>query len=227
MSNELTEASFLEDVATHEMQVLRDDGVYRHVRFKRPGTGCMHFDLITWPGYLCYCGDMGTFVFTRLLDMFEFFRTDREHARRRGDRRLFVNHGYWAEKLVAVDSQRRCGSAMEYSAEKLRAYVNETRLEWIRDARRSDWLSQKERRHLWEEVDHEVLSRIDDDGEEAAYIAMRDFRWIPKRGHCAPEYEFTDLGEIEFKQYTHSFQWCCFALSWGIEQYDRAAEIAL
>jgi len=129
MTYELTEASFLKDVATHEMQLLRDDGVYRHLRFKRPGTVCMYFDLITWPGFLCYTGDMGTFVFTRLRDMFEFFRTDREYAQRRGDRQLFVNHGYWSEKLVAVDSQRRNGSAMEFSEALLRAYVNETRLE--------------------------------------------------------------------------------------------------
>lgn len=226
MTYQLLESEFLADVATHEMQVLRDDGVYRHVRFKRPGTMCMHFDLITWPGYLCYTGDMGSFVFYRLNDMFEFFRTDREHLRRRGDRRLGVNLSYWAEKLVAVDGQRRHGSAMEFSEPQLRAYVNETRLQWVRDARRAGLLSQEERRKLWEEVDHEVLSRIDDDGEEAAYIALRDFRWMPKRGHCAPEYEFTDFWEIEFKQYTHTFQWCCYALAWGIEQYDAAREVA-
>lgn len=224
MTYELTEASFLKDVATHEMQLLRDDGVYRHLRFKRPGTICMYFDLITWPGSLCYTGDMGTFVFTRLRDMFEFFRTDREYAQRRGDRQLFVNHGYWSEKLVAVDSQRRNGSAMEFSEALLRAYVNETRLEWIREARASGSLSREERRELWEEVDNEVLSRIDD-GEDAVYIALRDFRCFPKRGHCAPEYEFTDFWEIEFKQFTRRFQWCCFALAWGIERYDSAQEV--
>lgn len=224
MTYELTEASFLKDVATHEMQLLRDDGVYRHLRFKRPGTVCMYFDLITWPGFLCYTGDMGTFVFTRLHDMFEFFRTDREYARRRGDRQLFVNHGYWSEKLVAVDGQRHAGGAMEFSGAKMQAYVNEARLEWIREARASGALSREERRELWEEVDNEVLSRIDD-GEDAVYIALRDFRWIPKRGRCAQEYEFTDFWEIEFKQFTHRFQWCCFALAWGIERYDSAQEV--
>lgn len=224
MTYELTEASFLKDVATHEMQLLRDDGVYRHLRFKRPGTVCMYFDLITWPGFLCYTGDMGTFVFTRLRDMFEFFRTDREYAQRRGDRQLFVDHGYWSEKLVAVDGQRSNGSAMEFSEALLRAYVNETRLEWIREARASGSLSRDERRELWEEVDNEVLSRIDD-GEDAVYIALRDFRWIPKRGRCVPEYEFTDFWEIEFKQFTRRFQWCCFALAWGIERYDSAQEV--
>ena len=226
MTYELTEASFLKDVATHEMQQLRDDGVYRHLRFKRPDTTCMYFDLVTWPGVLCYTGDMGTFVFTRLRDMFEFFRTDREYAQRRGDRQLFVNHCYWSEKLVAVDGQRHCGSAMEFSEAKLRAYVNETRLAWIREARANGELSRDERRELWEEVDHEVLDRLDDDGEQAAYLALREFCWRPRRTKCSPVFEFADFWDCEFRQYTHAFQWCCFALAWGIERYDLAKAAA-
>lgn len=70
--------------------MLHEDGIYRHIRFRQPGTMCMHFDLITWPGYLCYTGDMGTYVFTRLADMFEFFRTDLTYAPRTG-RLLAVN----------------------------------------------------------------------------------------------------------------------------------------
>lgn len=77
---DITEETFLADVAAHQIHVLRDDGVHRHIRFKRPGTYCMQFDLITWPGYLCYTGDMGTYVFNRLEDMFEFFRTGRSRA---------------------------------------------------------------------------------------------------------------------------------------------------
>ena len=61
-----TVARFQHDIATHQVVILRDDGVYRHIRFKRPTTMCMHFDLVTWPGYLCYSGDMGCFVFSRL-----------------------------------------------------------------------------------------------------------------------------------------------------------------
>jgi len=90
MSAAYSEESFLRDVAEHAMLLIRDDGVSRHVRFAQPGTGCMHFDLITWPGYLCYTGDMGTYVFQRLTDMFEFFRTDREYKKRNGAK-LAVN----------------------------------------------------------------------------------------------------------------------------------------
>lgn len=53
--------------------------------------------------YLCYTGDMGTYVFQRLTDMFEFFRTDREYKKRNGGK-LAVNLSYWGEKLQATPS---------------------------------------------------------------------------------------------------------------------------
>ena len=50
---------FAKDTATHAMTILRDDGLYRHLRFKRPNTSSYYFDIITWPGYLAITGDMG------------------------------------------------------------------------------------------------------------------------------------------------------------------------
>lgn len=32
------EREFLKDIADHRMTVLRDDGLYRHIRFQEPGT---------------------------------------------------------------------------------------------------------------------------------------------------------------------------------------------
>jgi hypothetical protein len=69
-----TQEQFLKEVSTHQFTVLHESGLYRHLRFKRPGTGIMHFDIVTWPGYLAYSGDMGCFVFQRLDDMLEFFK---------------------------------------------------------------------------------------------------------------------------------------------------------
>lgn len=88
------ESRFPGDIATHQMTVKRNDGIYRHLRFGQPGTGTMAFSLTTWPGYLAYTGDMGDYMFCRLDDMFQFFRTDRQ-----------PNYGYWAEKVVAMDKQ--------------------------------------------------------------------------------------------------------------------------
>lgn len=219
----LTENEFLKDVETHVVEVQHEDGVYRHIRFRKPGTMCMHFDLITWPGYLCYTGDMGTFVFTRLADMFEFFRTDRQYAERQG-RRLAVNLSYWSEKLEAVNGSRRGGSAEEFDLDRFRRVINEYRLNWIRgDAR--NLLTKDERRELWDAVSQDVLDRVDD-GDHIVYAAANEFTWKPTRYPTwqGRTWHFEDLWEHTFTDYTRRFRWCCFALAWGIEQYDISKE---
>jgi len=47
------------DLAEHVVTVLHSDGLYRHWRCQKPGTGMMGFDIVTWPGSLCFTGDMG------------------------------------------------------------------------------------------------------------------------------------------------------------------------
>jgi hypothetical protein len=221
MSKEVcSEERFLLDVAEHELIVVRDDGVNRHIRFKKPGTVCMHFDLITWPGYLCYTGDMGTYVFQRLTDMFEFFRTDREYARQRG-KKLSINLGYWTEKLIAVDGSRSGGKAEEFCREKFTAVINEYRVNWMRSAKDDGLLDKEGRRALWEAVDDEVLCYVDD-GEHRAQQAAYDFchgRHDKKKPYG---WQFDDLFEHDFTECTHSIVWCCYALSWGIQKYDES-----
>ena len=48
-----TEERFLKNAAAHQMEVLRDDGVNRHLRFRNPESSAYWFDIITWPGTLC------------------------------------------------------------------------------------------------------------------------------------------------------------------------------
>ncbi|SQC93443.1 Uncharacterised protein [Cedecea neteri] len=94
---------FLRDVALHTLQIHRDDGLYRHLRFKRPGTNAYYFDIVTWPGYLTITGDMGTWTFSRVSDMFNFFMDS--HF---GHRASFViNPGYWSEKFEAGAGRSR------------------------------------------------------------------------------------------------------------------------
>lgn len=221
MSHECTQELFLRDVAQHKMTVIRDDGVNRHIRFAQPGTGCMHFDLITWPGYLCYTGDMGTYVFQRLNDMFEFFRTDR-----RVPGKLGINLHYWTEKLVAVDGSRHGGKAKEFDQSKFRRVINEYRVQWMRDAKESGKLDAAGRRELWDAVDGEVLDQLEDSGDRAIYAAY-DFNHDPRAtSYRRDGWHFNELFEHDFTEYTHSMVWCCFALAWGIEQYDAAKQPA-
>lgn len=205
------ESCFLENVKEHEMIVLHDDGVYRHIRFKKPGTGCMHFDLVTWPGYLAYSGDMGCYVFCRLNDMFSFFRTDRIHNR---DGNLYINLSYWSEKLEAVDGNRRGGTAKEFSKEKFIRQLSETRLNWIRER----GLNKEQRRELWEAVRDQVLYRVDeDDSGQVSMSAAYDF----SERIGGKVFQFDDLWGYDFTQYTYRFIWCCYALAWGINKYDE------
>ncbi len=91
MTVEEYDKRFEGDIEKHEMKIYHDEGVYRHVRFGRPETNCMHFNLTTFPGRLCYSGDMGDFTFARVNDMFTFFNSKT------------INLGYWTEKLQSVD----------------------------------------------------------------------------------------------------------------------------
>lgn len=209
---------FERNIKDHVMEVIRDDGLYRHLRFRQPGTMCMHFDLVTWPGYLCYTGDMGTYVFTRTTDMLEFFRRP-EHCRYSIDMR------YWAEKVVAGDKSGSGDGVKEFSPEKFTQVVNQYRVQWIREAKQEGTLDREERRELWAAVQEEVLDRLTEGGEHAASTAAYEFSHH-KRGHDerGPSWYFQDFFEHDFTIYTHRFQWCCQALSWAVQKYDQAKQ---
>lgn len=204
------ESRFLGDVSEHEMIIFKDDGVHRHIRFKKPGTGCMHFDLITWPGYLCYTGDMGTYVFSRLNDMFEFFRTDREYMRLREGQTLAINPGYWGEKLQALDSS---DGLKKWSEEKFKKRAQEDFDGWIDGSDFTD--EQKEAAR--EQFAEDVIDQIGWCGKETAYRNMIDFEFNG-------ETPFQDWWEVDTDEDSVRFIWCCYALAWGIAKYDAAKE---
>src|ERR1022692_1751902 len=149
MDDKVTRETFSKDVAEHEMKTIRDDGLYRHLVFAKPGSYCMHFEVVTFPGYLCYVGDMGSFVFSRIEDMFEFFRGKS------------INPDYWSEKLLATD---RGDGHTEWSADKFRSVIEYYLTE------RGEPASQDIR----EAVEEEILSLLDD-GEHEAYRAAHEF----------------------------------------------------
>lgn len=190
-----TEESFLRDVGEHGMIVLKDDGVYRHLRFKKPESGDMFFDIVTWPGYLAYSGDMGCYVFSRIQDMFQFFRMRRESE---PNGRLSINLGYWAEKCEA---KARHDGIKEYCPNAFREQIEH----WLESRDATD--------EVREEVKKSVLCYADD-GEHAALRAAHEFE---HKG-----FRFTDFWEADCTKYTYRYIWCCYALAWGIRQYDAS-----
>ncbi|MEU7149143.1 hypothetical protein AB0B15_14075 [Streptomyces sp. NPDC045456] len=188
---------FARDTAQHEMTVLHDDGLYRHLRFMAPRSSEYWFDLITWPGRLAMCGDVGDdYVFSRTADMFEFFRSDRDWG---------INPHYWAEKLGGGRE-----SVKEYSEELFKRTVKEHVADAIRygDAPRG----------IGRAVRAEILGRFDLYDEEAAREALEEFEY--------EGFRFDDVWEWDFREYAWSFLWACHAIVSGIGRYDTAKAVA-
>jgi hypothetical protein len=203
---EPTEESFLKDVANHSMTVLLDQGVYRHLSFSNNGSFNQKFDIVTWPGFLAYSGDMGCFVFSRLNDMFGFFRNDKDK------KELQINPSYWGEKLQSVDRDGYHPGYKEYSPEKFKERVDEQVEEWIEE----NELNETQKDALRESIKEDVLYYADD-GEYEALEVLRDFCLEMDGDFC---FEFSDTWEWDLKDYTYRYIWCLYALVWSIEKYD-------
>lgn len=204
-----TEQLFLKEVANHQMAILRDDGVNRHVRFRQPNTNAFMFEIITWPGYLCFCGDMGTYVFSRIDDMFQFFRMDPERMPLTGGNTLPINPSYWGEKLVAESTFGH--GYKTFSADKFREAVKHAFDSYVEG---KEEVTPEADADLWQEIESLVLADVDN--EYAAMYCLSEFR--------SGEFEFTDYSEYNLKDYTWHFIWCCYALVWAIKQYDEARQ---
>lgn len=200
-----TTERFETEIADHVLTVIRDDGEYRHLRFQRPNTRAMSFDLLTWPGHLCYTGDMGTYVFSRVRDMFEFFRSPTADWRS-------VNLPYWAEKVLASDRSGIKGFCLDQFKDDIR--------EWLDGYAESEELSPHEIYELRSDVDEEVIqpaaSHFGSDG--AGMLAVTAALEYTHNGRPV----FQDFWEVDSTVYTHHYTWCCHAIVWGIAQYDAA-----
>ena len=198
-TQQCTEERFLADVAKHVMTIELDQGAHRSIRFGRPGSSCMYFRLNTWPGHLAFSGDMGTFVFERLHDMFEFFR------KHQSDKDLVpINPGYWMEKCEAQDAR---GEGMrEFDPSLLKHYVKEAHHEHYENLR------SQEARDCWDAIKDEVLGC--DPNLVRVHDALSDFRH--------GDFSFQDAWEWHLTRPTFRMLWCLYAISWGIQQYDAA-----
>ncbi len=243
---------FERDTADHEMEVLHDDGLYRHLRFSAPDTYCYGYDLVTWPGYLVICGDMGDYTFTRIRDMFEFFAGERQAPG--------INPSYWAQKLCGDRGGRDI--ARQYSEDAFRAHV----IEWFED--QTDLNAKSGRVRPWEAaiqmrrwrgftrrwrrrqflrlegamplrqalalsraLDEDVLRGAyvhDVSNEHGAHAALRAFEFPNRdevRYDAPPGLTIGDPWEWDLRDFDSSFLWACWAIVRGIQQY-RAAKSA-
>lgn len=198
---------FVGEVARHQLTVIRDNGIYRHLRFKRPGSIAYYFDLVTWPGYLAVTGDMGTWTFSRIDDMFEFF-TDSHFGHRES---FLINPGYWSEKFEAGAGRgRRESPCYEFDA---RAF-DEGLQQWL-DAYLEDCDDEDAADEAREAI--RELKGNDFPTENDAYHAVND-ALFPSG---VSTYEIME-GMGSLQTYSHHYLWICYAIVWGIERYRSA-----
>lgn len=195
---ELSYEEFREDIKNHQLKIIHDDGLHRHLLVSEPGTGCYHYRVTTWPGYLSFSGDMGCFVFERTRDMFELFRRSIEN----------INFGYLNEKLIAAG---RNGDDLEYDREAFESVVKDYLDGWLEGNQDAD-------PEFIDEQKYKVEALLDQSSEyndeSHSRFLVHDFS--PDEGGVT----FEDFQEHSFTRYTHKFLWCCFAIVHAVHLYD-------
>lgn len=138
----------------HVVEVKLEQGLYRHYRCGQPDTGIMHFHIVTFPGRLLVCGDIGDMVWERVPDMFAWAKN------------ALHSTGYFEEKCW------RTLKTKEYSADVAKESIRYEH-EW-----RTDELSEHEQ-ELRKKVDAERdrLISAADEGEHAFVQAYWDSEW--------------------------------------------------
>lgn len=194
-----TKEAFLKSVENHKLTSISADDketFIRHLRFRGESFNCW-FDLITWSNCLCINGDHGCHVFSRVTDMFTFFRSKNND--------LAINPDYWAEK---VRSESSFGNGVkEFSVETFR---NNVKREF-----RSYCESESNKKNIkpaWNQV-RDQLFGYDTECEcmDAVFSFKSDYQYL----------DFNDFWEYDNKEYTYHFIWCLYAIVWGIMQYDK------
>lgn len=189
---------FNENLGDHEMRILHEDGLYRHLRFKNPDNGFYWFDLITWPGNLTITGDIGTYTFAREQDMFTFMVGH-------------INTGYWAEKLRHGSSGGRA-SVKNYNEDLFKKWLVEDFWGYSRD------METKTTKAWWGYLKNEVLDGwVDTTTSESAMHAVQNISDSnsPLRDHYQDVWESASIWD----KYDWHFELCLAAIVTGIRTY--------
>tara|TARA_R110001583_G_scaffold21308_3_gene80841 strand:- start:3220 stop:3888 length:669 start_codon:yes stop_codon:yes gene_type:complete len=203
---------FLKNIANHTMTVLQDNGVYRHLEFSHNGSSNQKFSLVTYPQHLVFSGDMGTYVFSRLNDMFEFFRNEK----------LVINAYYWSHKVESISKNggvmvfdeglvtKSIATRVDDICADLDGYFEDNQDEDIETVEAFEAAFRAEIKSHFEygEMDeYRHVSTIDD--FDSTVIANLDF---------------TDCWEwMDNETFSGRYLWCCCAVVWGIQEYDKLA----
>ncbi|MFJ5090011.1 hypothetical protein [Streptomyces sp. NPDC088674] len=188
-------ARFARDTANHEMTVLHDDGLYRHLRFENPENGSFGaFELITWPyNLVAKTGWVFHFDIDATEDIFEVFR----RTAFPGD----INPSYWQEKVRAGRDEIEDFDETSFERQ-VKGYV----VEAIRSGDAPRGIGAEVTRDIfeWGDISHEAGARRE----------LEDFHY--------EGWSFGDTADWDFTEYTPGFLHTCCAIRRGVDLHDAA-----
>ena len=216
---------FTQQTAQHQLTVLHDEGLYRHLRMARPGTRAYSWDVVTWPGHLSITGDIGDgFVFTRLADMLDFFRPLGAAPGDTGP--LRINPGYWHEKMP----QHQRTAALVHSRQTFLDQVREAAIEQYEPT-----IDPADQIPGYEDMDYqaqvaaeqELIDRLAAKHAEGvvnqALLYAEDensaYRWLRDNEDLVGG----DTWEWDFTEFDHQYLLACFAIAATVRAWDDAA----
>jgi hypothetical protein len=185
--------------AEFELTIKHDDELYRHLRCGKPGDSAFSFNIVTWPGHLTIAGDIGSWTFSRVEDMFTFFRGDR------------INPDYWQGKLVGNGQH---SASTRWTREAFAARVAEWREELFDPSWGSVGEMNIDRRRELQVAIAELASGEHADYEHPAMVALSEFDCQGIRIEEFYEWGCTD--------WDTQFLMCLHGIVWAIKAYDAA-----
>jgi len=188
-------ARFKEDTVNHELTVMEGTRSVRHMRFGEKGSPFYAIYITTFPGRLVVTGDMGSYTFQRLNDMFEFFRGKD------------INPGYWGENLEAEPRGSEYGKKWSEKAfhNAVSAYLTNN----LDDPEDLDEKAQRAQVALVRKIKREAA---DVECKEEAEEWVRDF--------AHGEFLFDVFYEYDCTEFTDRYLWICHAIVEVIKRYD-------
>lgn len=209
-------ARFLRDTRGHQMTIRQDDGLYRHISVGKPNDRAYHFNITTFPGYLVFTGDMGSFVFSRLRDMFDFMSINWDKGT------PTIDYRYWAEKAEAQDT--RTGGCTEYDHDALERAVKRNWRAYQKEEPDFSCMTKHQQRTVSLDFKWDVLDALDGSDESENFKTIMGWTYYDQNmcRQVSPFDDFWDYGS--FKRHTFHFKWACWAIASTIRDYKRGGD---
>lgn len=199
MNTTPSKEDFLKSVKDHVMTINLDHNGFRDITIKNPDTNSQMFHVTTRPYYITICGDMGTYVFSRNNDMFEFFRNDD----------LSINPHYYREKL---QSECKYSPSIEFSCKTIIDELYE-RLENFKEE-----CEDGNDEYCYETAEQEIkhFERYVECSENEYVYAINNWN-----SESAGGMELDDFWDgCSGKTYSYHYIWCLYAITYTIKLYD-------